>query len=279
MVGAGISVSAGIPDFRTPGSGLYDNLQKYKLESPQDIFTLSYFMENPQPFYDLARAMYPSQFKPTPTHLFIRLLQDKGILRRCYTQNIDTLERVAGVLPDLLVEAHGSFGEASCTSCGQPYTAAYFKSSIFEVPESTSDEGGADIITNQCICQEAGCGGLVKPNIVFFGENLPRRYFDLRESDLREADLLVVLGTSLSVAPFSETMHLCSPHAPRLLINREVVGAQRDLSWMSNDQGFKFDRFDNYRDVSFLGSCDDCVFQLCDMLGWRSDLLALLEAG
>lgn len=132
MCGAGISVSAGIPDFRTPGTGLYSNLQKYKLPRPEAIFDLDYFYKNPMPFYDLARSLYPDNFKPTPGHMFIRLLQvscarrvasivtnrakdrsrvgprcalpgrhcneqDKGLLLRCFTQNIDTLERAAGV--------------------------------------------------------------------------------------------------------------------------------------------------------------------------------------
>ena len=110
MVGAGISVSAGIPDFRSPGSGLYENLEKYNLPSPEAMFQIEFFRENPFPFYDLARNLFPSNFLPTPMHFFIKLLQNKGILKRCYSQNIDTLERQAGVSGELLVEAHGSFG-------------------------------------------------------------------------------------------------------------------------------------------------------------------------
>ena len=89
---SGISVSAGIPDFRSPGTGLYDNIAKYNLPDPTAIFDIDYFQENPAPFYQLAKELFPGQHKPTPTHLFIRLLHEKGLLRRCFTQNIDSLE-------------------------------------------------------------------------------------------------------------------------------------------------------------------------------------------
>lgn len=95
MVGAGLSVAAGIPDFRTPGTGLYDNLQKYNLPSPESIFTLSFFRENPQPFVTLAKELYPGEYKATKGHEFIQLLNKKNALRRCYSQNIDGLELVA----------------------------------------------------------------------------------------------------------------------------------------------------------------------------------------
>merc|ERR1712019_293645 len=88
MCGAGISTSAGIPDFRTPGTGLYDNLQKFHLPFAEAVFEMNYFRSKPHAFYELAREMWPGNFQPTPTHYFIRLLHDKGILLRCYSQNI-----------------------------------------------------------------------------------------------------------------------------------------------------------------------------------------------
>jgi NAD-dependent SIR2 family protein deacetylase len=104
MAGAGLSVSAGIPDFRTPGTGLYDNLEKYKLPFPTAIFELRYFREFPEPFYLLAKEMFPGKWEPTPGHYFVKLLEEKGVLLHAFTQNIDTLERVAGVSDHLLVE-------------------------------------------------------------------------------------------------------------------------------------------------------------------------------
>lgn len=86
MVGAGVSVSAGIPDYRTPGTGLYHNLEKYALPYPGAMFEIDYFRQNPKPFLTLAKELYPGKFAPSPAHYFIRLLNDKGLLLRCYTQ-------------------------------------------------------------------------------------------------------------------------------------------------------------------------------------------------
>ena len=88
MVGAGASVAAGIPDFRTPGSGLYDTVDKYSLPRPQAVFEMDYFRQNPQPFFSLAKDLYPhsGRFTPTRAHHFIRLLAERGYLLRCYTQ-------------------------------------------------------------------------------------------------------------------------------------------------------------------------------------------------
>lgn len=112
MAGAGLSTAAGIPDFRTPGTGLYYQLEKYELPDPQAVFDIDYFRTRPEPFHMLAREMWPGKFAPTDAHAFIRLLADEGKLLRCYTQNIDGLERLAGVPPDKLVECHGTFATA-----------------------------------------------------------------------------------------------------------------------------------------------------------------------
>jgi len=126
-----------------------------------------------------------------------------------------------------------------------------------------------------CLCENKNCRGNVKPDIVFFGENLPRRYFDLRETDLEEADLLIVIGTSLKVTPFSDTMHFCNVHAPRLLINLEEVGVA-DIT--SNGHGFLFNTAENYRDVALLGTCDEGILILSELLGWRDELEKLIRA-
>jgi NAD-dependent deacetylase sirtuin 2 len=133
--------------------------------------------------------MYPSKFSPTPTHYFIKLLETKNMLLRCYTQNIDTLERVANISPDLLVEAHGSFGNASCINCQKAYDASYFENFLFHQDENN--------LNTYCYCDVPECGGYVKPNIVFFGEGLPSRYQDLKVEDLESCDLLIVIGKTI----------------------------------------------------------------------------------
>ncbi|XP_051520883.1 NAD-dependent protein deacetylase sirtuin-2-like [Myxocyprinus asiaticus] len=149
MVGVGISTTAGIPDFRSPGTGLYANLQKYNLPYPEAIFQNDYFKKHPEPFFALARELYPGQFKPTVCHYFMRMLKDKGLLRRCYSQNIDTLERVAGLEGEDLIEAHGTFHTSHCVSflCQKEYSMDWMKDKIFseDIPKYDS------------------CGNLVKP--------------------------------------------------------------------------------------------------------------------
>lgn len=104
LLGAGASVSSGIPDFRTPGSGLYDILAAAGMRRPEEIFSLQPFVANPRPFYALAKKIWPSAHRPSKAHYFCALLERHGVLRRVYTQNIDMLERLAGVcLPVLCV--------------------------------------------------------------------------------------------------------------------------------------------------------------------------------
>jgi NAD+-dependent protein deacetylase SIR2 len=109
QTGAGISTSAGIPDFRSPDTGLYANLSRLNLPYAEAVFDISYFRNNPLPFYTLAQELYPGKYRPTITHSFITLLHKKGLLLKLFTQNIDCLEREAGVPDELIVEAHGSF--------------------------------------------------------------------------------------------------------------------------------------------------------------------------
>jgi Sir2 family len=117
VTGAGVSVAAGIPDFRSPGTGLYDNLKKYKLPYPEAVFDVRFFAQNPQPFVQLASELWPAsaasasaaarggggasnaeqhhaKYKPTYTHCFLALLAEKNLLLRVYTQNIDGLDHM-----------------------------------------------------------------------------------------------------------------------------------------------------------------------------------------
>ena len=164
MAGAGISVSAGIPDFRTPGSGLYDNLQKYQLPSPTAVFDIEFFRENPSPFYMLARELFPGQYRPTVTHHFIKLLHDKGLLLRCFSQNIDSLETEAGLPHEKLVAAHGNFDSATCIATGEKVPREEVKEAIMAGEEDENGKGWRSL--------KEKYGGLVKPDIVFFGEQV-----------------------------------------------------------------------------------------------------------
>jgi len=255
MAGAGISVSAGIPDFRTPGSGLYSKLQQYGLPHPEAIFELDFFKNNPAPFYTLAQELFPSgKYQPTAAHYFIKLLHEKGILLRCFTQNIDSLETQAGLPHDKLVAAHGNFDSATCIDTGKKVPIGDVERAIF----SDEDECGWKTLKEKH-------GGLVKPDIVFFGEQLPPHFFRLAQEDFPRCDLLIVMGTSLVVQPFASLIGRVQESCPRLLINREKVGGTY----------FRFGYKSNHRDALFLGDCDHGVERLSNLLGWEEDLKSL----
>lgn len=265
MAGAGISTSAGIPDFRSPGTGLYDNLQKYNLPSPQAIFDIGFFRENPEPFFQLAKELWPGTFKPTVCHYFLRLLEEHGVLLRHYTQNIDTLEHVAGLSPDKIVEAHGTFHTSHCVTCGASYTQEWIKEKIF-----------ADTVPH---CEKDECLGLVKPDIVFFGEALPTRFVECVQSDMGECDLLIVMGTSLVVQPFASLTNRVPKSTPRLVINLEKPegGSDPFMMLLGMGHGFDFDGEDNYRDVFHQNTCDDGCMTLAEKLGWKDELDSLVK--
>ena len=105
----------GLPDFRSK-DGVYDIVGKdSRIEDPTDLFNIEFFRTNVQPFYDFAKELWPGKVIPSPCHRFIRALEQKEVLLRNYTQNIDTLESVCGI--KRVIQCHGSFDTATCTSC------------------------------------------------------------------------------------------------------------------------------------------------------------------
>ncbi|XP_069809194.1 NAD-dependent protein deacetylase sirtuin-3-like isoform X2 [Dendropsophus ebraccatus] len=248
MVGAGISTASGIPDFRTPGSGLYDNLKKYHVPYPEAIFDIDYFTYNPRPFFALAKELYPGRYKPNVVHYFLRLLHEKGLLLRCYTQNIDGLERLAGIPPEKLVEAHGTFSTASCHLCYTPFPA----------------KEARDCIMNGNSPRCNVCYGVVKPDIVFFGEELPKSFHKFSK-DFPKADLLIVMGTSLEIEPFANIVNAVRPNVPRLLINRDLVGPFKNTPLKSTD-------------VVELGELCDITRKFVSALNWQRDLDEVLRS-
>ena len=223
---------------------MYANLARLNLPYAEAVFEINYFRQNPEPFYTLAHELYPGKYRPTIAHSFIRLLHDKGLLLKHFTQNIDCLDREAGVPGDKIVEAHGSFARQSCIDCSMPYPEIDIKRHI-----------DAKTIPK---CEH--CKGLVKPEIVFFGEQLPADFFRNRSLP-SEADLCIVMGTSLTVQPFASLPSMVKESTPRVLINKERVGGI----------GSGAD------DVLLLGDCDDGVRKLAKACGWLDELEALGE--
>eukprot|EP01083_Nonionella_stella_P307057 1077777_1 len=252
LAGAGISTSCGIPDFRSPQNGIYHNLKKYKdLSSPEDIFTLDYFMKNPKPFYMLSKEIFCNShsYSSSATHFFFKLLSDKGVLLRLFTQNIDGMEHMAGLPGDKMVEAHGTYRTGHCVQCKKVYDEKYYTEKIMN-----------DIIPT---CVAETCDGFIKPDITFFGEQLPSRFFECKAMDFKRCDMLIILGTSLSVMPFCELIHKVPANTPRLLIN--------------DQHSAKHSLVQKDRDLFFKTNCDDGVKHLCELVGWEKDLHQLMH--
>lgn len=275
MSGAGISCAAGIPDFRTPGTGLYYNLQKYKLPFPEAVFSIDYFINRPEPFFELTKEMLPGKYDPTPAHFLSVILQKKGLLLRSYTQNIDGLEQVAGLPEEYIVEAHGSFMTAHCQECERHYSYEEIKP-LFESGEVVH-------------CLSDDCNGLVRPDIVMYGEGLPDRFHEMIEEDFPKADLLIIMGTSLTVQPFCSLVQRVKKTCPRILLNmtevpeatyQEVLickdGKLIDGSQYSKYGFLKYNHFTNTRDIIVLGDVQESVFKFIDDMGWTEEFEAMI---
>lgn len=117
LTGAGISVSCGIPDFRSP-DGIYARLSEFALDDPTQMFDLEVFCDRPELFYSFAHEIYPSNFSPSPSHNFVKLIEDQGRLLRNYTQNIDTLEQKAGI--QSVLQCHGKLHPHTTISFSVP---------------------------------------------------------------------------------------------------------------------------------------------------------------
>ncbi len=179
LTGAGISVPSGIPDFRTPETGLWAKVD------PMEVAHIDVFERDPARFWSYYRPRFHSLVDKLPNraHEALAELERRGLLAGVITQNIDRLHRAAGSRE--VVEVHGSIATSSCTACGESYP--------LERVEELFDERGV------AICP--ACGGAVKPDVVLFGELLPLAAIG-RATDLAEgAELMLCVGSSLVVHP------------------------------------------------------------------------------
>lgn len=248
LVGAGISVSCGVPDFRSE-NGLYALAQRLGLElnDPQELFDIHCFDDDEGVnFYKFAHVLWPRPgIQPSPTHRFLSALDRAGRLLRVYTQNIDGLERAAKVTSSKIIECHGSLLTAKCRGKGggkkSKCRAVCKAADLFQ-----------DVAAHRVPrCQK--CGGVWKPDVTFFGEPLVEKVGKTLEKDRGTADALLVIGTSLQVAPISKVMGWLPHEIPQILINYEVVAPPRATS-----DGF---------DVSLIGEADVIVAHLAAAMG------------
>eukprot|EP00127_Corallochytrium_limacisporum_P004033 Clim_evm82s156 gene=Clim_evmTU82s156 len=267
MSGAGISTAAGIPDFRSD-NGLYARIAKEKgVERPEDAMDVRTFRKDPSLFFEVVNLSAMVEARPTLAHAFIRLLHDKGLLLRSYTQNVDNLERESGIPDEKIIEAHGSLHRAHCASCQAHHDMDHVHDALH------NDE--------HPMCTE--CGDYVKPAITMFGEALPSHFSEHIAKDFPKCDMLFVMGTKLAVAPFNTLLDEVGEDVPRVLINREPVREASNvtqhhdpimgsLGLNTRKAGFDFYSEHATRDVFLEGTVDDGVRKLCVSLGWAEDL-------
>ena len=174
--GAGVSTESGIPDFRSV-DGLYNQQWKYP---PETILSRSFFLRDPAEYYRFHRAkLVVENVKPNRAHLRLAELEREGKLKAVITQNIDGLHQAAG--SKKVLELHGSILRAYCSKCRKPYPA--------------------DVINYGTDVPRCSCGGVIRPDIVLYEEPLDEDILHQAISYIRQADILIVGGTSLNVYP------------------------------------------------------------------------------
>ncbi|VDP26375.1 unnamed protein product [Schistosoma curassoni] len=277
ITGAGISVSCGIPDFRSR-DGIYARLSRDypDLSSPQAMFDMSYFKRNPIPFFKFAKELFPGQFSPSITHRMIALLESKDKLLRNYTQNIDTLEQAAGITR--LIQCHGSFASATCTNCKLKVSSDFIKEAIF----------------NQSIPRCTNCW----PSKIDSSSLLPDEMND-SESTNHSSDLSTVEENPNNNSNNNNNNNMSVDTSPKVKSKRTNKSRRRlasygvlkpDIVFFGEDAVprqvpqilINREPLSNHDfDVELLGDCDIIVSELCHRLGWEvsglSDYTPLTE--
>lgn len=199
--GAGVSVPSGIPDFRSSG-GLYNMKFRYPAET---MLSHSFFMRHTEEFYDFYRTcmLYPDA-KPNAAHLKLAELERNGKLSAVITQNIDGLHQAAGSRN--VIELHGSVLRNYCTQCGEFYPVEY-------------------IISSKGVPKCSKCGGIVKPDVVLYEEQLDSDAISDAIYHIHNCDLLIIGGTSLSVYPAASFIHYLRGGSKLVIINLSATSA------------------------------------------------------
>jgi NAD-dependent deacetylase len=234
LTGAGVSTESGIPDFRSPG-GLWTRIDPGE-------FSIDRFLQNPSRFWRLHLELKKSgdfdmaSADPNPAHYALARMEQMGYLKCVITQNVDNLHQRAGSVE--VVEFHGNLLRAACMKCRA-------LEAIGEVEERLT-RGEEE--TPRCI----KCGGLLKPDAVFFGEAIPSRALMVSQVQSQKCDLLLVVGTSLQVFPAAQiplTVKLKYPPATVVEINREPSAMHEQVT-----------------DILLLGSAGDILSRVMDCL-------------
>lgn len=195
LTGAGVSTDSGIPDFRSPGEGLWER------HDPIEILSMEALIYRPRKFFTLGFQLLTGfqDAQPNPAHEILARFEQAGLIHAIVTQNIDGLHQQAG--STRVLEVHGHLRTCRCVACGKKEP----------LPEVAGRIQGGEL-PPRC-----SCGGIMRPDVVLFGDPMPPVLQDAI-NECRRADLLLVLGSSLTVAPVCELPLLAQRVA---IINRE----------------------------------------------------------
>ena len=222
LTGAGVSTLSGIPDFRS-SSGLYS--KEFGSMSVEEILDIDFFKDHPDVFYDWAREYWfqMDRYEPNIIHRTLARMEEPGKLSEgIFTQNIDSLHRKAG--SRRVYELHGSLRDGYCIGCHRHYDYSYLASAVNKgiVP----------------VCQT--CGSLVKPDIVFYGESLNTTMLMRGENAFTNADLAIILGSSLVVNPAAALPYRS------VMAGRDIVIVNRQPTYLDSYAALHFDDLESF---------------------------------
>lgn len=180
LTGAGISTPSGIPDFRSDGTGLWAK------DEPLEVASQITFRTRPETFFAWFRPLANSilEAMPNPAHIALAELEKKNKLHTVITQNIDTLHQKAGT--SHVIELHGTLATLTCTQCYKQYSYHDYLPGFVE---------------NGQVPRCSSCHAILKPDVILFGEQLPQKAWYQAQAQVRECDLMLVIGSSLEVLP------------------------------------------------------------------------------
>jgi NAD-dependent deacetylase len=215
LTGAGISTPSGIPDFRSHKTGMWDHV------NPDEVASIHAFRRRPEVFFEWVRplARQVLQAEPNPAHYALAHLEQQGLIKALITQNIDMLHTRAG--SRTIYEVHGHLREMTCVECFRIFPSETLLAEFVETGDLP-----------RCLI----CRGMLKPNVILFGEALPIRIITAAQKAARECDLLIVVGSSLEVAPASEIPLIALAHGAKLiLINYDETFVDADAHVVLHD--------------------------------------------
>ncbi|WP_234124606.1 NAD-dependent protein deacylase [Clostridium hydrogenum] len=211
--GAGVSTESNIPDFRSE-TGLYKTKNNYSYQ-PEVMLSHTFFKNHPEDFFEFYKAkMIFKDAKPNAAHYALAELEKRGKVKTVITQNIDGLHQAAG--SKNVLELHGSVHRNYCLSCGKHFDLDYVVNSNSSIPK----------------CDE--CGGMIRPDVVLYEEGLDNEVINKTVQYIRQADVLIVGGTSLVVYPAAGLIRYFSG-SKLVLINKSTTPYDKDADLIIDD--------------------------------------------